>query len=527
MALLASCWLIIEIFIIPHGFLKWFYLSFYINPFSLLFCQIFLWLKKLQRWILVFLCFLFRISDYLSSFIFIFMKRVATLLSSFTRQPEIEVFYDVIDHEIPEISTQNSAIVVSCSNWINSKCDTFCESRLQSVVVELRNDCKDSWLNEYLMSSDQYNSASSFTNDMDIISDRSLSSGDITLSPSSSFNDQEFICTLEDSGVDYINIVCPQVLVISRNSQEDTDSIFHKMYTERMKFFDVLYQERSYGMNAILTSPSSLMSPMNFSRRKIETKMLLKSLESDFELVYVAQSCLSWEALHYQYRRFEVLACSNTSQDHILFCTDVLEKFREFQILLERFMEDEKSLEGKRHSNYIHRRCQLHVPDAFSGSSTEGGNISIGREYIRASEVLKAIEKCIKAFWIYVKTDNKKLLSKFKAIYSSYSQVEDPRDLELLFNLTKALHKKGQLVKDLQRKRNGWLKRKVKPLESDMKDDVHVLFTMIDLKLVEMVLKMSIISTSHLEWCQEKLNNLDFKQGKIYRDSKSCLFPSS
>lgn len=91
------------------------------------------------------------------------------------------------------------------------------------------------------------------------------------------------------------------------------------------------------------------MSWSKMSRRK-----LLRSLESDFEMVYVAQSCLSWEALHQQYLKVEALACLQTG----FFYTNVAGKFQKFQILLERFMEDERC-EGKRFGNYARRRSSL------------------------------------------------------------------------------------------------------------------------------------------------------------------------
>lgn len=90
---------------------------------------------------------------------------------------------------------------------------------------------------------------------------------------------------------------------------------------------------------------------------KMEKRKLLKSLESDFELVYVAQSCLSWEALHHQYRKVEALA-SSSSQNGV-FYDDVAGEFQKFQVLLERFMEDERCELGKRDWNYVRGRFSL------------------------------------------------------------------------------------------------------------------------------------------------------------------------
>lgn len=69
------------------------------------------------------------------------------------------------------------------------------------------------------------------------------------------------------------------------------------------------------------------------------------------------------------------------------------------------------------------------------------------------------------------------------------------------------------------------MKRGVNPLEASLEKEI--LFTMIEMKLVSRVLKMSMISTSQLEWCQEKLNDVKFEAGKVTRANTVSLFPSS
>ncbi|CAK7327975.1 unnamed protein product [Dovyalis caffra] len=63
---------------------------------------------------------------------------------------------------------------------------------------------------------------------------------------------------------------------------------------------------------------------------KMDKRKLLKSLESDFELVYVAQSCLSWAALHHRYRKVEALA-SSSSQNGAVY-DNVAGEFQKFQM---------------------------------------------------------------------------------------------------------------------------------------------------------------------------------------------------
>lgn len=83
-------------------------------------------------------------------------------------------------------------------------------------------------------------------------------------------------------------------------------------------------------------------------------------------------------------------------------------------------------------------------------------------------------------------------------------------------------------MKDLQRKKRCWLKRAVNPAAIQGEyPKKEILFTMIDMKLVARVLKMSIISTCQLKWCQEKLNNIEFRGGIVMRANTGPLFPSS
>lgn len=65
----------------------------------------------------------------------------------------------------------------------------------------------------------------------------------------------------------------------------------------------------------------------------------------------------------------------------------------------------------------------------------------IKEERINVKEVLKAIEECIQAYWMFVKTDSKKSWWKFCSSLWSNPSVEDPRDLELLADLTNRLQK--------------------------------------------------------------------------------------
>lgn len=72
-------------------------------------------------------------------------------------------------------------------------------------------------------------------------------------------------------------------------------------------------------------------------------KRVLRSLECDLEMIDVAQCCLFWEALDHQYQRVESLSLSDNYGNIVVFHHDISGKFQELEIMLERFVDDQKS----------------------------------------------------------------------------------------------------------------------------------------------------------------------------------------
>ncbi|KAL8545944.1 hypothetical protein ACS0TY_005893 [Phlomoides rotata] len=545
MALLASCWLITESFIIPDGFIKWFYLSFYIHPFFLVFCQIFLWLKVWLMWF----CFPFKI---VLLFVFKFIKRVLIFLFSFIRTVDDQVYYDVLepaDH-LQQISLQDCEIVVSCNKtgvqvqpgvscWIDGSEDVIIDSYPSEEINDHKNSVQDSWLNQYLYS-DHFcilSSMSKYDTDTDTDTDTDVDTGigiDIEFDKSEFVQESEDVLSISkehDSfspiSTDDSNTLDDRQMNIRAIKDDDDIDPFHQKYTSRMRFFNLLYHERLHGMKVILNEHLTTIGIEFIMWNPTEKKRILKSLEYDLEMICVAQSCLLWEALHHQYQKVAFSDNNNNnSGNYILFQHSVTGKFQELQILLERFVEDQSSC------NDMHKRLSfqalLQVPDATGLMFIKEENkMMMEGEGVRASQVLEGINKCIEAFWLHIQSDENKSLSwVYKAIWRNNPPVEDPLDLDLLYNVTRTLHKKGIMLKDVEGKNKCWLRKKVRPLQT--KDEKRNLqFAMIDMKLVQRLLKMCLVSTSHLNWCQQKLNNLDFKEGKVFRSCTSLLFPSS
>lgn len=83
-------------------------------------------------------------------------------------------------------------------------------------------------------------------------------------------------------------------------------------------------------------------------------KKFSEELESDLEMVYVGQLCLSWEFLRWQYGK--ALELWESDPHGIYRYNEVADKFQTFQVLLTRFLEDE-AFQGPRVQNYVKNRC--------------------------------------------------------------------------------------------------------------------------------------------------------------------------
>ncbi|GMI94021.1 hypothetical protein HRI_003071400 [Hibiscus trionum] len=521
MAVLASCWLIIESIIIPHGFfLRWFYLSFYIHPFFLFAFQILLCLKWLKRFILTLFIYPYRIFTFLVFCVYRFCRYCIFFIFSFIRVKEDDSNVEAADN-----FSQNQLIRFSVSSSIPSvefKAELVEPQRGLFIDV---NGCEDF----------------SFRLQQDLRADE-CSSFFCSSSPSINGSYLDEYSPLFSSSNSPLMKECPLPArgsgsrvsvreIIATAKDEDESEVFYQKYSERMRWFDVLNHDRTQGIGAILNmemgSPSSLekiklkdLTIPYISWSNHDKKKLLKSLQSDFELVYVAQSCLTWEALHHQYRKVKFLCFTNC-----LFADNLAKDFETFQVLIERFLDEERYLyKGKRAWNYVQARhaskTLLQVPKVtgYLEEEKEG-------ETVDAKDMLKAIEKCIKAFGKFITKERNKSWWKFNTSLGTYPPMENPRDLQLLADLTTTLAKKEVWLKDLQGKQKCWFNKVVKPMEESQKE--AMLFTIIEMKLISRVLQMSIVSSSQLKWCQQKLNNIQFQRGRLFRTATGPLFPSS
>jgi hypothetical protein len=63
-------------------------------------------------------------------------------------------------------------------------------------------------------------------------------------------------------------------------------------------------------------------------------------------------------------------------------------------------------------------------------------------------------------------------------------------------------------------------KRKLK-----VNEEMEILMSLIDLKVVSRVLRMKCISEEQVHWCEGKMSKVKVMEGKLQRDSSPLFFP--
>ena len=320
MALLTSCWFIIQTILIPDGFQKWFCLSFFIHPLILFFCRIFLWLKLLKECLLVVLVFPLRKFFSFCLYIFGLFRKCIVCFFSLTRlntaevQEEVEQYYDTQPrfnwNQITYSCTVSSAASMRCkTKLLEFDEDVFEETidfaedpllcqyeKMEETVFYL---CDVSTRKEYLFCSSnsvtpeensnqcllqiqgEYEESTTLYEDENMEETVIYPSEEYSLYSSNSFPKHEYsnidvlpFCTSNSQDIDpCMDDFSPIVYasdfqlvekeVDAEEDKEESDG-FYKMYTERMRWFDVLNYERTCGISGSLF--------IKFCHRKVPSK---------------------------------------------------------------------------------------------------------------------------------------------------------------------------------------------------------------------------------------------------------------
>ncbi|KAK7400920.1 hypothetical protein VNO78_12229 [Psophocarpus tetragonolobus] len=249
-------------------------------------------------------------------------------------------------------------------------------------------------------------------------------------------------------------------------------------------------------------------------------------LHRDLELVYVGQVCLSWEILCWQHKKVEELKQydSKWPRSYNL----VAGEFQLFQVLIQRFLEDEQ-FQGPRIQNYLRNRCVirnlLQVPAIKDDNTKDKKIIKLGEEYAIDSERLEQIIKeCMRVFWEFVKAD-KDYGNVIKNSHYIGIDLKDPAISDLLGDVRTQLQKKEKRLKDLVRSGNCLVRKFQKHHEEQIQLDQEQLLAQVGLRLVSRVVKMKKLSKDQLMWCNEKLNRIKFVGRKVQVEPSILFFP--
>ncbi|CBI22220.3 unnamed protein product, partial [Vitis vinifera] len=315
----------------------------------------------------------------------------------------------------------------------------------------------------------------------------------------------------------------------------------YKLYSERMRKFDILNYQKMYaigflqskdplqsisGQKSSVPAFTSLLS-QNFRRKKSETDPMvkfIKELHSDLEMVYVGQLCLSWEFLHWQYER--ALELWESDPRGIRRYNEVAGEFQQFQVLMQRFIENEP-FQGPRVQNYVKNRCVLRnllqVPVMREDSLKEQKRArrkGPDNDTITSDMLVEIMEESIRIFWRFVRAD--KLESKGRK--GTHVELQNPEESQLFIEIRTSLQKKEKRLKEILRSGNCILKKFQKHREDDG-DQVLYFFSQVDMRLVARVLSMSRITSEQLVWCRNKLNTINFVSRRIHVEPSFFLFP--
>ncbi|PIN16308.1 hypothetical protein CDL12_11044 [Handroanthus impetiginosus] len=323
---------------------------------------------------------------------------------------------------------------------------------------------------------------------------------------------------------------------------------FYKSYTEMMRKFDILNYQKMYAMGFLqLKDPfqpnpqhkpstptlRSLVSEnlwlfKHKSRGSDPIKKFINELQGDLEVVYVGQMCLSWEFLHWQYEKALDLWISDPNGIHRY--NEVAGEFQQFQVLMQRFIEDEP-FQGPRVQSYAKSRCVLRnllqVPVIREDNMKDKRKTrkkDATNEYVITSEmIVEILEESIGIFWQFIRSDRdcNTLVTNGQ---KKTPELHNPDDLKLLIDVRKNLQKKEKKLKDILRSENCILRKFRQNKENDS-DQVLYFFSQADMKLVNRVLNMSKITKDQLIWCQNKLNRISFVNRKILVEPAFLLFP--
>lgn len=302
-------------------------------------------------------------------------------------------------------------------------------------------------------------------------------------------------------------------------------TVFQK-YDEEMTFLDRITAQKLHeteSLRSIKACPRSISERIVHKIATINKKPpdVRHNPYRELEAAYVAQICLTWEALNWNYKNFQSKRVARRDFDPG--CpAHIAQQFQQFQVLLQRYIENEPYEQGRRPEVYARMRLLapklLQVPE-YRDSEDDQIKEEGFRSRISSAAFLMIMEDCIQTFMNFLKADRARPCQVLAAFFKRHKR--SSVDPALLTLMKKVNNKKKMKLKDARRTRKCIRKRKL-----NVDEEMEILMGLIDLKVVSRVLRMSDLSEEQLHWCEEKMSKVRVSQGKLQRDSSPLFFPS-
>ncbi|KAE8669606.1 MYB306-like protein [Hibiscus syriacus] len=263
---------------------------------------------------------------------------------------------------------------------------------------------------------------------------------------------------------------------------------FYQSYRERMRKLDILNYQKMYAIGFLhskdpfqsISSHKSSSAPaissllpqnLRLGRRKSldsdPMSKFINELHGDLEMVYVGQMCLSWEILHWQYEKaIEIWESDPYCLGRYKY-NEVASEFQQFQVLIQRFIENEP-FEGPRVQNYIKNRCvqrnllQVPVIREDSLKDTRKGRRK-GRDdddddgVITADMLLEMMEESIRIFWQFIRADKDANHAICKIRNGAQVEPLEPDEVQHLATLQTSLQKVSLPIPWFKPYKNGFI----------------------------------------------------------------------
>ncbi|KAK3018784.1 hypothetical protein RJ639_003321 [Escallonia herrerae] len=298
-------------------------------------------------------------------------------------------------------------------------------------------------------------------------------------------------------------------------------TVFQK-YDEEMLFLDRISAQKlseTESLRSIQACPRSISERIVHkiaTRNKRSSTSIRQNPYHELEAAYVAQICLTWEALNWNFTFFHRLRDSRLESDPG--CPAyIAQQFQQFQ----RYVENEPYERGRRPEIYARMRSLapklLQVPeyrDSVDEKKEEGCSSRISSE-----SFLLIMEEAIRTFMNFLKADKANHCQILTSFFRRNRRgLVDPTVLLLLKKVNK--QKKVKLT-DLRR-RKCFRKR----LRLTEEEEMDILMALIDLKVVSRALRMADLSEEQVHWCEDKMSNVKVSDGKRRRESAPLFFPA-